>query len=133
MGWGGWRLTFEGGELLQLAVVAEAETGGAGALVLLGGRLGTTLFAFQQLGGGRDTVASLPVRTLSRTGRDTGMSVETQTETERKTLRLCLTWQGSVLTTQRLWVGFPGNTQRLLMNKYFCTASHFWMREREIG
>lgn len=56
--------TFEGGQLLQLPVVAQAEARGALPLVLLDRRLGTGLLPLQQLGGGGDAVAGLPVGVL---------------------------------------------------------------------
>lgn len=61
--------TFESGQFLQLPVVAQAEARGALPLVLLDRRLGTWLLPLQQLGGGGDAVASLPVGVLGRKGK----------------------------------------------------------------
>lgn len=56
--------TFESRQFLQLPVVAQAEARGALPLVLFDRRLGTWLLPLQQLGGGGDAVASLPVGVL---------------------------------------------------------------------
>lgn len=89
-----WRLTFEGREFLQLAVVAEAEAGGAWALVLLDGRLRAALLALQQLRRGRDAVTALPVGTLRQTGCHTQQQPCQQpshTHTANSTLFISLT------------------------------------------
>ena len=53
--------TFEGRQFLQLPVVAQAEARGALPLVLFDRCLGTWLLPLQQLRGGRDIVAALPI------------------------------------------------------------------------
>lgn len=58
--------TFEGRQLLELPVAAQAEARGALPLVLFDGCLGAGLLPLQQLSGRRDAVVRLPVCALLR-------------------------------------------------------------------